>query len=41
LRGDMARSRGDLGRARQYYLEAQAAGHDTEFLRLKLDEISA
>jgi len=41
LRGDMARSRGDLDRARQHYLEAQAAGHDTEFLRLKLDELSA
>ncbi|TVP79511.1 tetratricopeptide repeat protein [Thioalkalivibrio sp.] len=40
-RGDIARARGDSERARQYYEEALAAGHNTEFLRLKLDELSA
>lgn len=41
VRGDIARARGDSERARQYYEEALAAGHNTEFLRLKLDELSA
>lgn len=41
LRGDIARARGDAQRAREFYLEARAAGNDTEFLRLKIDELSA
>ena len=41
VRGDIARARGDSERARQYYEEALAAGHNTEFLRLKLDELTA
>ena len=41
LRGDIARARGDMQRAREFYLEARAAGNDTEFLRLKIDELSA
>ncbi|MFO8003636.1 YfgM family protein [Thioalkalivibrio sp.] len=41
VHGDIARARGDSGRARQHYEEALAAGHDTEFLRLKLDELPA
>ena len=41
VRGDIARARGDSGRAREYYEEALAAGHNTEFLRLKLDELPA
>ncbi len=40
VRGDIARARGDSEQARQHYEEALAAGHDTEFLRLKLDELS-
>jgi predicted negative regulator of RcsB-dependent stress response len=39
--GDIARARGQNERAQQYYEEAVAAGHNTEFLRLKLDELSA
>jgi predicted negative regulator of RcsB-dependent stress response len=41
VRGDIARARGDTQRARELYLEARAAGNDTEFLRLKIDELSA
>lgn len=41
LRGDIARAQGDTQRAREFYLEARAAGNDTEFLRLKIDELSA
>jgi predicted negative regulator of RcsB-dependent stress response len=41
VRGDIARARGDAKRARELYLEARAAGNDTEFLRLKIDELSA
>lgn len=41
VRGDIARARGDAQRAREFYLEARAAGNDTEFLRLKIDELSA
>lgn len=40
LRGDIARARGQSEQARRHYEEAIAAGHDTEFLRLKLDELS-
>ncbi len=40
LRGDIARARGDREQARRHYEEALAAGHDTEFLRLKLDALS-
>jgi predicted negative regulator of RcsB-dependent stress response len=39
--GDIARARGDTQQARQLYLEARMAGNDTEFLRLKIDELSA
>jgi len=41
VHGDIARARGDAQRAREFYLEARAAGNDTEFLRLKIDELSA
>lgn len=41
IHGDIARARGQTERARQYYEEARAAGLNTEFLRLKLDELSA
>ena len=41
IRGDIAAARGDSEAARRYYLEAIAAGLDSEFLRLKLDELSA
>ncbi|AHE98835.1 YfgM family protein [Thioalkalivibrio paradoxus] len=41
LHGDIARDRGETERARQFYEEALAAGHNTEYLRLKLDELSA
>jgi predicted negative regulator of RcsB-dependent stress response len=41
VHGDIARARGDAKRARELYLEARAAGNDTEFLRLKIDELSA
>lgn len=40
IRGDIARARGDNAQARRFFEEALAAGHDTEFLRLKLDELS-
>lgn len=40
IRGDIARARGEPDSARRYYEEALAAGHNTEFLRLKLDELS-
>jgi predicted negative regulator of RcsB-dependent stress response len=39
VRGDIARARGDSELARRHYEEALAAGHDTEFLRLKLDAL--
>jgi predicted negative regulator of RcsB-dependent stress response len=41
VHGDIARARGDAKRARELYLEARAAGNDTELLRLKIDELSA
>ncbi|MFO8153362.1 YfgM family protein [Thioalkalivibrio sp.] len=41
VRGDIARARGENEEARRRYEEALAAGHDTEFLRLKLDELAA
>ena len=41
IRGDIARARGEHDEARRHYEEALAAGHDTEFLRLKLDELAA
>lgn len=41
VRGDIALARGDQAGALSYYEQAQAAGLDTEFLRLKLDELSA
>ncbi len=41
IHGDIARARGQNERARQYYEEARAAGLNTEFLRLKIDELSA
>ncbi|AGA32567.1 Putative inner membrane protein DUF2133 [Thioalkalivibrio nitratireducens DSM 14787] len=41
LHGDVARARGQTERAREFYEEALAAGHNTEYLRLKLDELSA
>jgi predicted negative regulator of RcsB-dependent stress response len=40
LRGDLARARNQPERARTHYEEAVAAGHNTEFLRLKIDELS-
>lgn len=41
VRGDIARVRGDSEQARRHYEEALATGHDTEFLRLKLDALPA
>lgn len=41
LHGDIARAQGQLERAREQYEAALAAGHDTEYLRLKIDELSA
>lgn len=40
IMGDIARLQGDRQQARLHYLQAQLFGHDTEFLRLKLDEVS-
>jgi predicted negative regulator of RcsB-dependent stress response len=40
IMGDVARVQGDHQQARLHYLQAQLFGHDTEFLRLKLDEVS-
>lgn len=40
LEGDIAWARGQMAEARQRYEQALAAGVDSEFLRLKLDETS-
>lgn len=40
LRGDIARAQGQTERAREQYEAALAAGHNTEYLRLKIDELS-
>ncbi len=40
LRGDIARAQGQPERAREQYEAALAAGHNTEYLRLKIDELS-
>lgn len=38
--GDVASLQGDRAAAQSHYRQAQLLGHDTEFLRLKLDDVS-